>query len=69
MMRHALAAAAGVLLAVAFAGCTPVVYSTADSVGDTVKGFIPSGDLQAHAVRSIKQVKAGRIAVMPIVAN
>ncbi len=69
MMRNALAAAAGALLAAAVAGCTPVVYSTADSAMDTVKGFVPTGDLQAHAVRSIKQVKAGRIAVMPLVAN
>lgn len=51
------------------AACTPVVYSAADSTAQTVKGFLPSGDIQAHAVRSIKQVKVDKIAVMPVVAN
>ncbi len=54
---------------IGLAACTPVIYSAADSTAQTVKGFIPTGDLQAHAVRSIKQVKVDRIAVMPVVAN
>ena len=54
---------------ISLAACTPVIYSAADSTAQTVKGFIPTGDLQAHAVRSIKQVKVDRIAVMPVVAN
>jgi hypothetical protein len=47
----------------------PMITQTAESTKDTVAGFIPSGDLQTHAVRSIKQVKVDRIAVMPIVAD
>jgi len=49
--------------------CTPVVYSAADSTAQTVKGFLPSGDIQAHAVPSIKQVKVNTIAVMPVIAS
>src|ERR1700680_5336888 len=51
------------------AACTPVIYSTAESTAQTVKGFIPSGDLQTHAVPSIKQVKVETIAVMPVIAS
>jgi hypothetical protein len=51
------------------AGCTPILANTALSTEQTVKGFIPSGDLQAHAVRSIKEVRVGTIAVMPVIAN
>jgi TolB-like protein len=64
-----LGTATAALLAAAIAGCTPVVYSTADNTVQTVKGFIPTGDLHTHAVRSIKQVKVDKIAVMPLVAN
>jgi hypothetical protein len=51
------------------AACMPVLYSAADSTTQTVKGFIPTGDIQAHAVPSIKQIKVDRIAVMPVIAN
>jgi len=61
--------AAVIALSYATAACTPVIYSAADSSVETVKGFLPTGDLQAHAVRSIKQVKIDKIAVMPVIAN
>ena len=51
------------------AACTPAIYSTADSTVQTVKGFIPSGDIQTHAVPSIKQIKVDTIAVMPVISN
>lgn len=72
IMRKVAGSLAASLLACAFgvfAGCAPAIYSGADSTIQTVKGFIPSGDLHTHAVKSIKQVKVGRIAVMPIIAN
>lgn len=72
-LRHVrlqiIGSAVAVTTLIGLAACTPVIYSAADSTAQTVKGFIPSGDLQAHAVRSIKQVKVNRIAVMPVVAN
>jgi len=72
-LRHVrlqiIGSAVAVTTLIGLAACTPVIYSAADSTAQTVKGFIPSGDLQAHAVRSIKQVKVDRIAVMPVVAN
>jgi hypothetical protein len=66
MIDCALAAAA---LVIATAGCTPVLTTAAQSTEQTVKGFLPSGDIQTHAVPSIKQVKVDKIAVMPVVAN
>jgi hypothetical protein len=54
---------------IATAGCAAVITSTAQSTEDTVKGFLPTGDIQTHAVRSIKQVKVDTIAVMPVVAS
>lgn len=68
-VRSLAKAATAAMLALAVGGCTSVVVSTADSTVQTVKGFIPTGNLEAHAVRSIKLVKAGRIAVMPMVPN
>jgi len=53
----------------ALPGCAPMLASTAVNTEEAVKGFIPSGDLHAHAVRSIKQVQITTIAVMPVVAN
>jgi hypothetical protein len=55
-------------LMIATAGCTPILANTALSTEQTVKGFMPSGDLQAHAVRSIKEVRVSTIAVMPVIA-
>ena len=49
--------------------CAPLLYAPADSAVQTVKGFIPSGDMQVHAVRSIKQIKVDTIAVMPVIAS
>jgi len=69
LRRVRIAIATVVTMIIAVAGCTPVIYSTADSTVESVKGFIPSGDLQVHAVRSIKQVKVDRIAVMPVISN
>jgi hypothetical protein len=70
-IRHIeiLGCAVAVALLMSTAACTPVVYSAADSTAETVKGFLPSGDIQTHAVRSIKQIKVDSIAVMPVVAN
>jgi TolB-like protein len=68
-LRHVGAGFAALLAATAIAACTPVVYSTADSTVQTVKGFIPESDLHTHAVRSIKQVKIDKIAVMPLISN
>jgi hypothetical protein len=51
------------------AGCAAVMTATAQSTAQTVQGFLPTGDIQAHAVPSIKQVKIDRIAVMPVVAS
>jgi hypothetical protein len=64
-----LGCAAAITTLIGMAACTPVIYSAADSTAQTVKGFLPSGDIQTHAVRSIKQVKVDRIAVMPVVAS
>ncbi len=61
--------ALGAVMMVAVAACTPVIYSAADTTVQTVKGFLPLGDIQAHAVPSIKQVKVDTIAVMPVIAN
>jgi hypothetical protein len=62
----------GRVAAVAFmigtAACAPVLYAPANSAFDTVKGFVPSGDMQAHAVPSIKQIKVDSIAVMPVIS-
>lgn len=69
MIMRRVACSAVLLLACAMTACSPVIYSSADSTVQTVKGFIPTSNLQTHAVKSIKQVKVGRIAVMPIVPN
>jgi hypothetical protein len=69
LRRLQIAIATVVTMLVAIAGCAPVIYSTADSTVESVKGFIPSSDLQVHAVKSIKQVKVDRIAVMPVISN
>ena len=72
MPRSALSTVTGALLAalaIAVAGCTGVITTTAQSTEQTVKGFIPSGDLQTHAVPSIKQVRVDTIAVMPVIAS
>jgi hypothetical protein len=61
--------AVAVAMLIATAGCTAIMTATAQSTEQTVKGFFPSGDIQTHAVRSIKQVKVDTIAVMPVVAN
>ena len=58
-----------ITILIGLAACTPAIYTAADSTAQTVKGFIPSGDLQAHAVPSIKQVKVETIAVMPVIAS
>ena len=61
----------GALLAViliAAAGCAAVITTTAQSTEQTVKGFIPTSDLQTHAVPAIKQVRVDTIAVMPVIA-
>ncbi len=68
-MRKVACAAASMLLAAAVGGCTPFIATTTDSTVQTVKGFIPTGNLQVHAVKSIKQVRVTRIAVMPVVAD
>jgi len=68
-VRIAIGNAVAALMSIAIAGCLPPIYTAADTTVSTVKGFIPSGDLQTHAVNSIKQVKVDRIAVMPIVAS
>lgn len=60
---------AAALMGTGFAACLPPIYTAADNTVAAVKGFIPSGDLQTHAVNSIKQVKVDRIAVMPVVAS
>lgn len=54
---------------IGLAACTPVLYTAADNTTQAVKGFFPSGDLHAHAVASIKQVKVETIAVMPVIAS
>lgn len=69
MLRRLGGGAIAAAILFGMAACTPVIYSAADSSVETVKGFLPSGDLQAHAVRSIKQVKIDKIAVMPVIAN
>lgn len=61
--------AGAAILCAALAGCTSFLYHTADSTVDTVKGFIPTSNLNVHAVRSIKQIKIDNVAVMPIIAN
>src|ERR1700731_1393625 len=61
--------AVAITMSLGLAACTPVIYSAADSSVQTVKGFLPSGDIQAHAVPSIKQVKVETIAVMPVIAS
>jgi hypothetical protein len=57
------------VMSMAVAGCTPILANTAMSTEQTVKGFLPTGNLQAHSVRSIKEVRVGTIAVMPVIAN
>jgi hypothetical protein len=48
----------------------PEIYSTASSTTQVVKSFLPSnGDIQTHAVRSIKEIKIDNIAVMPVITN
>ncbi len=69
IMRKLACAAAALFIASAVGGCTPFIYSSADTTVQTVKGFIPTSNLQTHSVKSIKQVRVGRIAVMPVVAN
>jgi hypothetical protein len=51
------------------AACAPLIYAPANSAVETVKGFIPSGDMQTHAVRSIKQIQINSIAVMPVAVS
>lgn len=55
------------LLAFAMSGCAVFNSAEQTTVG-TVGRFMPTPDLHVHAVESIKQVRMGRIAVMPIVA-
>jgi hypothetical protein len=66
---HVAKCAVAVAMLLATAGCAAVMTATAQSTAQTVKGFIPSGDIQTHAVPSIKQVKVDRIAVMPVVTS
>jgi len=56
------------LILLGIAACTPAIYTTADSTVQAVKGFIPTGDIQTHAVPSIKQIKVDSIAVMPVIS-
>lgn len=58
-----------IAFAIAVAGCAAAITTAAQSTEQTVKGFIPTGDLQAHAVPSIKQVRVETIAVMPVIAS
>jgi curli biogenesis system outer membrane secretion channel CsgG len=51
------------------AGCATMLASTALNTEESVKELLPSGNLQAHAVRSIKQVRVNTIAVMPVIAD
>lgn len=69
MIMRRVANAAALFLACMIGSCTSIIYSGADSTVQTVKGFIPTGNLQTQSVKSIKQVRVGRIAVMPIVPN
>jgi hypothetical protein len=69
LLEPAAAVAGAVAMMIGIAGCIPPIYTAADNTVGAIKGFIPSGDLQTHAVASIKQVKIDKIAVMPIVAN
>jgi hypothetical protein len=64
-----LGCAATIALMVGAVGCATLLYAPANSVYETAKGFVPSGDIQAHAVPSIKQLLIGSIAVMPVVAS
>ena len=66
---HAIGCALLIAMFTAIAGCAPFLANTAVDTEQTVKGMLPSGYLQAHAVRSIKEVKVTTIAVMPVVAN
>src|SRR5580704_3593543 len=61
--------ALAIAISIAMGACAPLLYAPADSAVQTVKGFIPSGDMQVHAVPSIKQLKVDTIAVMPVVAS
>ena len=54
---------------IGIAACAPLIYAPANSAVETVKGFIPSGNLQTHAVPSIKQIKVDSIAVMPVIVS
>jgi len=66
---HALGCALLVSMFTAVAGCATFLANTAVDTEQSVKGMLPSGYLQAHAVRSIKEVKVNTIAVMPVVSN
>jgi len=66
---HLVGCALVVAMFSAISGCSTAVATTAVSAEQAVTGFLPSGDLQAHSVRSIKQVKVTTIAVMPVIAN
>jgi hypothetical protein len=65
----AIGCAIGAAMFISIGACTPVIATTALSTEQTVKGFLPTGDIQTHAVKSIKQVKVDRIAVMPVIAT
>jgi hypothetical protein len=62
--------AVAITMLLGIAACVaPEMYSAADSTVQAVKGFVPSGDMQAHAVPSIKQIKVDSIAVMPVISS
>ncbi len=63
------AVAALFLLAAGLSGCVPVIQGAAEKTVDQAKEFVPSSNLHAHAVPSIKQVKINRIAVMPVASD
>ncbi len=63
------ASAAAALAMLVAGGCASMISSTAGTTASAVKGLVRTSNLDAHAVRSIKQVQVGRIAVMPVIAN
>lgn len=69
MRARTLAGAAALLAALWAAGCGSALSAAAGKTASAVKDMVHPSNLDVHAVRSIRLVTVGRVAVMPLLAN
>jgi hypothetical protein len=65
--QRAILRAVLIYLTLASAGCTVLATQAVQTVGDTVGDIKLHTDLKSHAVRGIKTIQIGQIAVMPLI--